>query len=275
VEFPLPNGPLRGKESILDIRAERHLLVGRDSFREQVLLTLLIECKKNNPDFVNWIFFPKQSSRTMSGMIISHLENVSRQPASSGWNTNTSLRQLNLSIPTADEARETRGSYLQHRKDDKTKTSNAAVSEGAYQIALVTQAISTEERQFLTRLGLSRQDLVMPWKRQILLPIIITSARIFTCEFDPRDIEPTTGEIPYAKAAITEHPFLIYEYPLPRHFQKPPSDLIATVTEDQIELFMRMHILVVYGAKLADFLDRIADEIITGYPPHSLAIPES
>ena len=36
-----------------------------------------------------------------------------------------------------------------------------------------------------------------------------------------------------------------------------------------------MHILVVYGAKLADFLDRIADEIITGYPPHSLAIPES
>src|SRR4051794_19913157 len=53
VEYPPPNGPLRGKESALDIRAEIQL--------GDLLLTLTIECKKNNPDFVKWIFFLKSS----------------------------------------------------------------------------------------------------------------------------------------------------------------------------------------------------------------------
>src|SRR5260370_23979940 len=52
VEFPEPNGPWRGSEGELDLRAD--LQIG------DRLLTLLIECKKNNPNLVNWVFFPKQ-----------------------------------------------------------------------------------------------------------------------------------------------------------------------------------------------------------------------
>jgi hypothetical protein len=52
VEFPPPNGPIRGKESALDIRAERDWPEHR--------ITILIECKKNNTEFVNWIFFKKR-----------------------------------------------------------------------------------------------------------------------------------------------------------------------------------------------------------------------
>ncbi len=50
VEFPPPSGPVRGHESNLDIRAEH--AEGTN------VLTLAVECKKHNPEFVDWIFFP-------------------------------------------------------------------------------------------------------------------------------------------------------------------------------------------------------------------------
>jgi hypothetical protein len=210
-------------------------------------------------------------------MIISHLETVSHMPNDSGWDAQASLRQLNLSIPTADEARETRGSYLTYQKKDKTRTSNAAVSDAAYQIALATQAIVSEEQRFLQHLGDSapRRELPMPWKRQAFLPTIVTTARLFTCEFDPRDIDPATGEIPYARATITERPFLIYEYPLPRHLQHGPSDLTTVLTNDLIELFVRMPTLVVHSAKFADFLDEITQEVAIGYSSRALVNSKS
>src|ERR1700730_1636817 len=55
VEFPPPSAPLRGTESALDIRASR----GESDNR----LCLLIECKKNNPEFVDWVFFQRPKER--------------------------------------------------------------------------------------------------------------------------------------------------------------------------------------------------------------------
>jgi hypothetical protein len=109
----------------------------------------------------------------------------------------------------------------------------------------------------------------------VFLPTIVTSARLFTCEFDPSDIDPATGEIPYARATITERPFLIYEYPLPRHLQQGPSDLTTVLTDDLIELFVRMSILVVHSAKFADFLDKIAQEIALSYSSRPLVNSKS
>ena len=39
------------KQALLDIRAELK--------KDDRVLTLLVECKKNNPELVNWVFFPK------------------------------------------------------------------------------------------------------------------------------------------------------------------------------------------------------------------------
>ena len=60
VEFPPPQQS-RGKESNLDIKAELHL-DGRDGYKN--ILTLLIECKKNNPGFIKWLFFPKHQAKS-------------------------------------------------------------------------------------------------------------------------------------------------------------------------------------------------------------------
>jgi len=250
VEFPPPDGPWRGKESTLDIRAEME--------HSGDLLTLIIECKKNNPDFVKWVFFPKPSEHIYT-IVSSQIENSLRPTEEAGWVSQSSLRNGPFaSQRLADEARETRGDYRSYQKNDKTKTSNASITDAAYQVALATQAINHNETKFGSALGATSTPPAMPWKRQLFLPVIVTTARLFTCTFEADNIHPATGEIPYASTTLEEQPFLFYEYPLPRHLQMSPSDLAQTLKAGSIEWFTHMHIAVVYSGKLTDFLNSFA-----------------
>jgi hypothetical protein len=52
VEFPPANRSIRSQESSLNIAAEYPSTEHHGK--------LLVECKKNNPEFVNWVFFSKQ-----------------------------------------------------------------------------------------------------------------------------------------------------------------------------------------------------------------------
>jgi hypothetical protein len=145
VEFPPPNGPIRGKESTLDIRASRQ--VDNDK------ISLLIECKKNNPNFVDWVFFQKPIFRPNRGFIVSQVKNEPRASPALGWDTSSSLRHLATTYSVTDEARETRGSYGSLKAGEKTKTSNASIQDAAYQIALAKQAIVGEDDNISRRLG--------------------------------------------------------------------------------------------------------------------------
>ena len=250
VEFPPPNGPFRGRESALDIRAELR--------QENQLLTLLIECKKNNPGFINWVFFPKHPLPKMARVAIREIENLPRSNREVGWDVRASVKSINSAIPVTDDAREIRSSYKTYKGGDKTKTSNRSISEAAHQIALATQAIALEEWKFSRALGGASTAPVMAYRKQRFLPAIVTSARIFTCDFDPTDVSPATGEIPYEKARLNEWPYILYEYALPPHLQNAPEDLVDTLTRNSIDLFTRMQIMVVHSAKLTEVLDDLA-----------------
>ena len=249
VEFPPPNGPIRGKESTLDIRAELR--------RGDTLLTMLVECKKNNPEFINWIFFSKHPLCSLNSAVFNQIDNTPRPAPNVGWNVQASLRGVSLKVPLADEARETRGSYLEYKKGDKTKTSNSAISDAAYQISLATQAIAEEECRFSRSLGYGTGPI--PWLKQVLLPTVVTSARIFTCDFDPSDVNPATGELPYDKAQISEQPYVLFEYSLPRHLQGAPADLLGALNSGGLEWFTRMHIMILHSGNFAGVLPQLAE----------------
>lgn len=277
VDFPPPNGPWRGKESTLDIRAElcidnvghplaetRSQTVDSEAaegapaplhLTGRTLLTLLIECKKNNPDFVNWVFFQKKA---LSRLFSSQIENVPRQSDANHWDARPSIQTLAQDASLSDEARETRGTYLDYKKGDKTKTSNAAISDACYQVAIAAQAIYHEEAQFSNVMGSSSPPTVMPYKGQVILPAIVTSARLFTCTFDPSDVNPSTGEIPYEKAGLKERPYLFYEYPLPRHLQMSPQSMLQALASNSLELFTRLHILVVTSLAFPSVLEQFS-----------------
>jgi hypothetical protein len=254
VEFPPRSGPIQGKESTLDIRASKDM--------GELRLSLLIECKKNNPHFVDWVFFEKPVERPNQGFIASQVQIAPRVPPAVGWDTKATLQHLVTSFVVTDEARETRGNYLLLRNSgDKTKTSNAAIQEAAYQVSLAKQAISTEDEDISRRLGSSGTPPSMPWRTKIYFPTIVTTARLYVCAFDPKDIDPASGEIPPSKASISEREALVFEYPLPRHLEFNPRNIASAYQNEGLEdLFTRVHILIVQSQHLPQFLRTLYDQ---------------
>ncbi len=248
VEFPPHNGPLIGEQSTLDIYAQ----LAKDT----ILLTLLVECKKNNPEFIDWVFFAHPDTnhqKHFTGPLIGHelVKDIENK-----WETTAMLSpMISLDwIPTSD-AWETRGNYLKYKKDnDKTRTSNAAITQAAHQIALATTAVFNEE--LLNSKALSK-NVKMPYVHQIFIPTIVTTAKLFLCKFDPKDIYLKTGEIPLDKASLVEQPYLLYEYPLPVHFHSAPLDKVSILKTGNKDFGTRMDILVVNCSNFSDFLSRL------------------
>ncbi|HUD44135.1 MAG TPA: hypothetical protein VMR41_01190 [Patescibacteria group bacterium] len=250
VEFPPYNGPLIGQQSALDIYAQMA--------KNTILLTLLIECKKNNPEFIDWVFFTHPNVNHPKHFSGSLIENKLSQNTVHKWEANAMLSpMISLEwIPTSD-AWETRGSYSAYKKGDKTKTSNAAISQAAHQIALATKAIFAEELNNSKVLSARIENAEMPYAHQILIPTIVTTAKLFTCKFDPKYIDEITGEIPLSKATLEEQPYLLYEYPLPVHFHSTPLNKVGVLKTGNKDFGTRMDILVVNSSKLPEFLSRL------------------
>lgn len=274
VEFPPPTDHSRGKESNLDIWAVIRHASGYDGGVR--ILSLLVECKKNNPEFVKWVFFPRHVVKNQRRRVAEGNKIAVRQVAiwhapdtPKGWQVlpNIMRRHVEYEWPVADEARETRSSYRDYKNSGtKTKTANTAISEAAYQISLATQAVFLAESQHLIA-KLERAETSpqipprsLPWVKQFFIPIIVTSAQLFTCDFNPDDIDPVSGEIPFAKAVVTERQQLLYEYPLPRHLQAMPLLPEGAKEQDDLELLNRMHILVVQSKYFPEFLQSMARE---------------
>jgi hypothetical protein len=237
----------RSQESTLDIRAEKDFADNR--------ITLLIECKKNNPEFINWVFFSKYPYPVHNPFVVSRLKNMPSEAPRPGWSVDCSLIQRAITFSITSEARETRGDYSGHKNNSsKTKTSNASITEAAHQIALATQAIMDEDFVFGTTLGSIEVPPQMPWRTQFLIPLIVTTARLYICEFKPSDVDPQTGQIEHSKAQLVECSELVYEYPLPRHLQARVGNVDAALKNGSIEKFMRMHIIIVHSGHFKEFL---------------------
>jgi hypothetical protein len=256
VAFSPTSGPVHkasSHESTLDIRAELNYHDGR-------YLNLLIECKKNNPEFIEWIFFHKSGSSPDVSFIASAISCPTANEDKERHILRPMLKELSLDMVIAEEGRETRGDYQSFKENrNKTKTANDSISNAAHQIALATQAIFLEEatdNQRRIPIKGAKQSRV---EKQVFMPAIVTSARLFLCEFDPADVSPTTGEIPYDKVSMTEKPYLIFNYPLPSHLQMDRGHLLYLSSADKQDSLVRMHIIVVNGAHLAKFLDYLAD----------------
>lgn len=247
VEYPPPNGPWRGKESSLDIRARKLL-------PESQILDIQIECKKANPDFVNWIFFPKQGSSTAAPFRTMVSSNELLESSNGQWSTKGFMQGGNADVSIATDCREVRGDYLRQQGGNKTKTSNASIQEASYQVALANRAIVHEDGELLNRARTSGQHVTPPWTRKTYIPIIVTTARLFQLSFAVNDVELGTGEIPLSAVTLQPVTNLVYEYPLPKHLQYSPADPLPALSGTEIESFTRMDIIVVQADALTAML---------------------
>jgi len=246
-----PVGWERSHEGALDIRADR-LIEGH-------LVSLLIECKKHNPEFIDWVFFPQPPSAEHAVLRLSQLRWQSVNDVR--WEVIVKHATLPWPSIVVDEARETRGDYLGHKKlSDKTKTANRAIEEAAHQVAVATQWIRFEEQRHGNALGAMVPAPPPTHMYHHIIPLIVTTAKLYVCQFDPADIDPATGELPLDRAHLTAVPHLRYEYPIPLSIQAGPLDaeLRTILLERQMHRFQRLQIEIVNSVAFEDFLKDFA-----------------
>lgn len=250
VEYPPPNGPWRGKESSLDVWA-------RNDADKSLVIDALIECKKANPEFVNWVFFPRSGAVPAAKF---HFANATNTPSPTGtgpWTSGLQLRPGTTAIDLASDAREVRGDYLKQQGGNKTKTSNAAIQEAAYQVALACRAIVSEESSLLEKARGSPEHPAPPWTGKAYIPIIATTAQLLRMDFSPKATDLATGEIAFADAKLTSVQSIVYEYALPKHLQYSPANPLEILKTGDTDTFSRMHIFVVRAEGLSSFLSNL------------------
>jgi hypothetical protein len=255
----------RGKASNLDIWAEKAAAGARLSFP--------IECKKNNPEFVDWVFFPRPDHST-SDLYVRGIDIDAPLGYPANWTISPLRQRIKYDLVVADEARETKGNYqlIKDRKD-RTKTMNTAITEAATQIAIATQSILRQEYEIVQKLSetalerhlsqtLSKMTVnsAAPYAGFFCFPTIVTTANLYTCEFQNEDIDLTTGEISWNKAKLNKCPYLLFNYALPVALQ-PSLDVTDDITYESYweaaHIAARMPIFVVQSKALPTFLERI------------------
>jgi hypothetical protein len=164
----------------------------------------------------------------------------------------------------ADEARETKGNYLLiKQRQDRTKTSNTAITEAATQVAIASQSLIQQESQVIQQISAYNMKNSIketpPYYNLLCFPVIVTTANLYIYEFQEADIDLATGEIPFDKPKLTQRPYLFFNYPVPVPLQLPP--VVTSIRhEDYWEAFKkvsRMPIFVVQSASFPTFLERL------------------
>jgi hypothetical protein len=262
VEFPPSNTPQvsQTKNSELDLWG-----ICRPS---GLTIELLVECKKNNPEYTDWVFFPARLPTLPSLRILGYR---SSQEVGGHWAPYRETVYLVTppDIAITDDGRETKGNYqakwqqIQKEKQkqppkDFTKTSNAAITDAAYQIALATQALLHRERRNQEAQARERVQPMPSW-HHVFLPLIVTTANLWTCQFPAEKVDSTTGEIPFNEVQYHKHSCLFFNYALPPILQfHPGDDRFEYRSDAKWEELARFSILVVQSAAFPDLLTHLS-----------------
>ncbi len=254
---------LRARESSLDIRIE--------SRSANEILTMLIECKRHHPDYANWVFFPKSTENVPSEV---RLPVVDCPVDGDRWSARAGTRTVRTERVVAGEAREARENY----QPGQTSTHAVEISEASYQVALAAHSVITDERRFAEIRATALQQPPALFRSHVLLPVIVTTARLFVARFNPSDVDAATGEIATKSVTLDPVESIYFEYPLPRHLHRGEH---ATLSD--AEIASRFCILVIDSKALAKVLTEFAEGTSTLFvargpteydPPPALTVEE-
>ena len=96
------------------------------------------------------------------------------------------------------------------------------------------------------------------YNQLFIFPTIVTTAKLFLCEFQDEDVDLSTGVIDLDKPKLVPYPFLIFDYPLPPALQLVPRAIRLDYTKDTLKQLARMPIFIVHSKALPVFLERLS-----------------
>lgn len=232
---------MQREETSLDIYAGKEIKI----LTESATIRLCVEVKKNDPSYVDWVFFQHEKQAGPIRVIINCIRSIGRvdlfrvPPATRHSNDIfVQTKQFTNWDPIEGEIadfalalhnKEVKKEYF---KSDKTKVDDATrqIIKGTY-----GTIIDHIVHQVVTGQGYSNDP-------DVFIPIIVTNANLFLCEFDPKDIDSHSGHItkdPNYKPIDS----IIYEYPIPQgvQFPEPLAGNLDSLSRRQV---LKWHVLI-------------------------------
>jgi hypothetical protein len=219
-------------------------------------INLVIECKKNNPIFTNWVFFKKFPKYIQKQDFLVTFSPENEDPR-------YTVQSSQLSGYICSEGREVKQDYMNLNGHDKTKTSNANIEDACYQVVLAAHSLIAEEfRPYMKRLD--RQNNV-DFKLYLLFPMIVTTANLYLCNYQVSDVSIDKGEIPIEKMKLEKVSSLWYEYPIPPHLQLTDKEWLVNSQFNRSDIYHRRYIYIVNSLEFQNALIQLissADDLL-------------
>lgn len=225
-------------ETAIDILAG-----GASSWRRACLS---VECKKADPFFKEWIFFRKHGSHH-------RFRNLAVEDKPNQRRVAIHLLEGNLSEVVCDYGRELTGRYGE-RDRDRTKTPSDRIQNAARQAVLGTRGVALGIANILY----TPRENTMAWahgeKALHLVPMVITTAKLYVCSFSPDDVALDAGSLAHEKAAFEEHSYVIYEHPLTGGLKFDPE--LVSRSPDDLDALTKAHVIVLQAQSLPELVQK-------------------
>lgn len=270
------------KQSGWIVEAEEYPISENESFDikaslilyETALHSAVIECKRSDPTRKRWVFFRREPTGSATHEFLIQTHNLSssiggfRKKGIVVRGVFEGLNESKLGSPSCH----TVGLeiFKEYEKDKRDWQANTQVVFNA--CLTVAKGInhlfdSEAERIYNTlQIGvkrLQREKEKYGWPYFVggtLIPIVITSAPVFSVAFDPNAMDLTSFKVLHEKADYEEKDWLVYEFPLPRELQYKSKDMFKIVGDNR---YAKMHIFIVNGRHIKKFFKSLAESIRT------------
>ncbi len=193
------------KERVVDIVAATPIVPPLE-------LILPIEVKKADPGYADWVFMNYNTSKTsmIATLISTHdLDGLLLFgiPGSDLDSRPLRVEKARISIPSISTNIYDGAVPLMLNKSSKYDFKNRSLNEAATQVVEGTFGLITNKliHQVSTGIGYNTS--------QCYIPIVVTTANLHSCRYDPDDFEMSTGLV--SKGNLRKEEFLIYECPAP------------------------------------------------------------
>lgn len=215
---------------------------------------LCIESKKLDPRFSDWVFFQQlkhqKGLRYFRRSYFANGEPVLFSTPKLGQQEETFLTVnkglTEFDYPICDFALSLKNKEIErdYYKSDKTKVDESArqIMEGTY--GFIVDRILQHVLKNEPVLGNGNSD--------YFIPIVVTNANLFTCEYDKDSINPTSGHIEKEPTYVPVDE-VIYECPVPKTIQFP-DPIEANTTSIENNLIRKWHVLILTPNGLTKFL---------------------
>lgn len=218
---------------------------------------LCIEAKKLNPQYIDWVFFKQEVKSDVMNLILHTYDSKAIVQLFTTVPTNLFVANTYYEIRNADDWKPTKhevtdftvaltnskisGEYF---KSEKTIIDQAArqIIEGTYGFILdkIIENIQKGEK------------VVSDNGNEIFIPIIVTNANLYICDFDQKDIDSISGHI-RKDPIFRKVDSVIYECATPKTVQFP-NPLSSNLSLEQRKALKKWHVLILSPKGLDDFL---------------------